>query len=126
MKNLGNYVSRNDMIEVREDETVLVSSSNCDETVVIVTNSNKPFGLGVRVMNTGDGAQAKQICKRSGFSNKFVQIHLNKQREAYFCTEKHTTGKALCVQEIEENGETHLKLCIVLTLTPNNDIDCEM
>lgn len=123
-----NYVNTDNVVQLDISETAIVSSYKCNETMMVFTNRRKPFGLESHLVSFCDTEKVMQLCRKSGFPSKFVYAPLNNEGEAYFCSEGNLGGRTLCVKEIEENGEIHLKLCIVFAkeLEDENNNQMEM
>ena len=112
MKN-SNYVDINDVVQIKDCETVLVAGGRGEETAILITDDKKPFGLNVKIVCLGELNEVMQLCRKSGFPNHYICASLNRDGERYFSQEGCDGGKTLCVKEMEENGEFHLKLCYV-------------
>lgn len=113
MKN-SNYVDVNDVVQIKDCETAIVTGGKCNEAIVLITNEKKPFGLSVYPIEVGDLEVVVQFCRKSGFPNHYIGAALNREGERYFSAEGRVGGRTLCVKEVEENGEYRLKTCVVV------------
>lgn len=127
----GNWIEKSMLVEIKNNQTALVISRECNETMVIVNNSKKAYGVESHIMNeVKDFDKIERICRRTGFPTDFVYLATSGTGEVYISMEcaKESLPVAICVKEISEGNEKHLKLCKVLVedYEQNNQLTNEM
>ena len=113
---MNNYIKNSKLVEIKNNQIALVISRDCKETMVIVNNPRKAYGVESHVLGeTDDLDKIRSICKKTGFLDDFVYLHTAETGEVYISMEcaKHTLPIAICVKEDAEGEEYHLKLCKV-------------
>lgn len=113
MKN-ENYVNMDDVVEIKDNQVAVIGSRACGEIIVLIPAKNKPFGFRSLVSKEYNMEAVKDSLQKMDLKGKIFEIELNDEGEAYVCPEGFTDGKTLCVKEMEEGGEKHLKLCVVI------------
>ena len=119
----GNNIDREHFIDIGEDETILVISEECNETMVLFTSPNAAFGIKGMIAQSSDPNVVATACKKSGLPKNIRFAQTNEEDEAYFCTKDQEGGTAICVKKLIENGEPHLKLCKVLINTQKEELE---
>ena len=112
-----NLIKKGMLTEIKENQTAIIISPECGETMVVVNNLNKPYGAECHILS-GDVYNLDRTyskCKGAGFPDDFVVLGTAATGEVYISMEctKNTLPIAICVKEIIEDKEIHLKLCKV-------------
>ena len=112
----ANYIQQSMLVEIKNGQTAIVISRDCGETMVIVNNPRKAYGVEAHIVNeTNDIDKIRDLCRKTGFPTDFIFLHTASTGEVYVSMEcVDSLPIAICVKEIEENDEIHLKLCKVI------------
>lgn len=107
------YVKKDDVVKIKNGQTAIISSLLSDEIMLVRNNPLKPLGAETHMLERLDNIdQIKGLRKRAGFSLDFVFLHTDITGEVSLTMEcANSLPVVLCVQEVEENGKTHLKKC---------------
>ena len=126
-----NGIQQSMLREIKKGQTALIISRECGETMVIVNNSRKAYGAETHIMNeVKDFDKIERVCRKTGFPTDFVYLPTSNTGEVYISMEcaKESLPIAICVKELEEGNEKHLKLCKVWVedYTQENKFENEM
>ena len=109
---MGMVIQKDQAVEVKDDETVIITSAECDESVVLVTSKSKPFGFSPFSISLADVEKIKALCVKSGFPAKFIVTSADRE-ELCFHSHESGTDKAVTAEKVVEKGKLALKLSVV-------------
>ena len=123
-RGVGNYITKSVLTEIKNNQTAVVRSVECGETMVIINNPLKAYGVESHILQeVHDTEKICRLCKKAGFPNEIVWLSTNSIGETYITMEcADSLPVAICVKEIDG----HLKLCKVIVKYNEADKKNEM
>ena len=108
----SNLITKSMLTEIKYNQTAIIRSVECGETMVVINNPHKSYGVESHVLEEVSNIEKIcRLCNKAGFPNEVVWLSTNATGETYITMEcSKDLPVAICVKEI--NG--HLKLCKVL------------
>lgn len=117
-------VKKDNLVEIKNNQTAIITSMTCDEYLIICNNKNLPYGAEIhKIDKIKYSEDVETKCIEAGLPAEFVYLNANGQGEVYVNMEcaKSTLPSAIMVKEVEEDGKTSFKLCKVLVQNNNQD-----
>ena len=108
----SNLITKSMLTEIKYNQTAIIRSVECGETMVVINNPHKSYGVESHVLEEVSNIEKIcRLCNKAGFPNEVVWLSTNATGETYITMEcADALPVAICVKEIDG----HLKLCKVL------------
>lgn len=107
-------IQKDQAIEVKENQTVIIFSKECEESIILLASRSKTFGFATFVISLSDVDKIKGICRKSGFGGEYIIASADDLEDVYFYSAVAEGTTAVCAEKITEDGKLSLKLALAM------------
>ncbi len=109
-------IKQADLIEIKNNQTVFIMSKDCSETMVVINNPVRPYGIEAHAICGKGFKEMENICEQKGYPTDFVYLTIGNLGEIYISMEcaKQCLPFAICVKPEVAGDFKYLKLSTVL------------